>query len=315
VKDDGTLWFLLFEDGGAGTPALYSYDPVRDSRSRFALPESYGSMLFSAVAIARGGHVVAAYGNVVVDFDPVTHAQREIRLPDPPANFFELEPPEGSWVTDMAIDEQGRLLLGRSRTSSVTVVDIETGSIAVIPLPKSFGSVKEIAVAKNGIYLSNVYGEPGIERQAGVLSLDGEFTPLPLTVNVFAADPQGAVYASSPDDGNLYLLSGASAAVLRRGDGILTGAGDHVLWDSKSGTLWAAGEGTGNIARVIPASGAVELYALPVYERPLLSCPPDLPCPPSDATTLVGGLAVGPDGTVYFSDLTVGRIGVIKAGQ
>jgi streptogramin lyase len=92
------------------------------------------------------------------------------------------------------------------------------------------------------------------------------------------------------------------------------GVRDLIAVDRSTGASWIVGEGSKSIFRVLDS--AIREYNLPVYAGIELRCPPPpVDCPDGDLRTTVRGLAVAPNGDLYFSDATMNRIGVIHAGQ
>lgn len=86
--------------------------------------------------------------------------------------------------------------------------------------------------------------------------------------------------------------------------------------DKQRGRIWMAGGGSGIVA-LDQSTGAVEYYALPsAAESPTAHVPVGCEdyggCPPPRPTfTSVDGIAVAPNGDLYFSDGTYNRIGIV----
>jgi streptogramin lyase len=86
--------------------------------------------------------------------------------------------------------------------------------------------------------------------------------------------------------------------------------------DPGGGAVWAAGESS-TLSKWDPRTGQTRTFQLPVYFVPgnVMRCPVGAKCEGATMYTKVSGIAVAPNGDVYFSDATMNRIGVIKAGQ
>lgn len=315
VDASGTLWFPLFTGGGSGDK-LYRYDPEAAILQSYDLPNSPGSGLFSAIAQAPDGRILVAYGYLVLDFDAASGAFKQLELPQPPTNLAEQSIERGTWVTDMAVDASGKVYVSRMNTAAVTAVDIERGTVTEIPIPASFGAVMEVAAGKDGIYLSNWLGGPDTGRQMALLSPGGEFTSVAEGASGLVVRVDGSVYAATAERA-LAVLSAGKASALATADlaPSLTGMKDYLAVDGKSGVLWFAGRDVGTVARTGPDGGSVAVFQLPSYVIPaaVISCPVGAPCHDVISTTRVDGLAVAPNGDLYFSDGTLNRIGVIRA--
>lgn len=314
VDDSGRLWFPVF----TAPPRLYEFDPASGQLRYHELPSDggIGTGLFSGFGRANNGHLVIAYGYLLVDFDPINGRARRYDLPVPPANFRKATLEEGSWVTDLSLGETVAYL-GRMNAASVTAVDLTTGVIREIPMPESFGPVLRLLAAPDGIYVSNIYGAVGIGRQMGLLRYDGKYEGLEGTATDFVLGQGGIVYVSPMGD-TPKELRGQQPSDLFTGDTSAISSGiDYLAADEKSGVLWLGSKGFGRVGRVDTASHAVKWYELPGYEVPvsLRDCLPDVPCDGTAAVTSVNGLAVAPDGALYFSTGIGNRIGIIRAGQ
>ncbi len=313
VDASGKLWFPLFTS--AGGARLWRYDPATDALSSHELPSSPASGLFSAVSAAPDGHVLLAYGYLVVDFDPASGAFKQFQLPQPPANFAKQSAEPGTWVTDMAVDAGGAVYVSRMNTAALTKVEVSSGTIAEIPLPATFGTVMEVAAGKDGIYLSNWLDGPGIARQVALLGPTGTFTSIGGGASGLAVRPDGSVYAATMDRG-IAALSSAGVSALAGVDltANLSGMKDYVVIDQNSGITWFAGRDVGTIGRLDPGSASASIYQLPAYVVPgsRIFCPPPGPCQDVVSRTRVDGLAVAPNGDLYFADATRNRIGLIR---
>jgi streptogramin lyase len=314
VDAGGALWFPLFTGGGRGD-RLYRYDPATDALQSYDLPNSPSSGLFSAIAQAPDGHVLVAYGYLVLDFDPASGAFNQHQLPQPPANFAQQGVESGTWVTDMTVDADGRVYLGRMNTAALTALDTAAGTVTEIPVPPAFGTVMDVQAGKDGVYLSNWLGGPDTARQVALLSPTGAFTPVPGGASGFAVRPDGSVYAATMDRGVVLLSTGETsplaAAALAPS---LTGMKDYLAVDKDSGRIWFAGRDLGTVGRFDAADGSTTLYHLPSYVilGSEIYCPAPGPCKDWVSRTRVDGLAVAPNGDLYFADATLNRIGLIR---
>ncbi|MDO8617096.1 MAG: hypothetical protein Q7T33_15405 [Dehalococcoidia bacterium] len=309
----GRLWFPTFTGTSSGN-RLYRYDPAADSLTSYNLPDSPGSPVLSGPALAPNGHIVLAYGYLVLDVDPEAGSWDPVQLPAPPASFSQQSGESGTWVTDVAVAADGMAYVARMNTTAVTSADLAARSVTEIPIPAGFGTVMFLAAGIDGVYLSNWGGGTGGKPQLARLSPGGAFTPLEGGASGLAALPSGSVLATTLERAILPLGSASSVALPPGLAANLGGIRDFAAADANSGALWLAGRESGTVVRFDPVAGSGRVYQLPSYliRGSAVPCPPDFPCKDVVSKTRVNGLAVGPNGNLYFSDNDVGRIGVIR---
>jgi len=316
VDVNGHVWFVMFQYDGKSNE-LYRYDPGKDAVSSFAIPSSSGSEMHSAITIDDRGHVLVADGESLVDFAPGSGSYSVTALPAPVAHADPLPGHTGTFVTDMAVDEKGHAYLSRMNAAAITEIDLGSGGVREIPFPASFRPVYDIALSGDDIWMTTWFDLIDKPSETGVLNVStGAFKTVPVKTSALAAASQG-VYGTSLNSAGLVNATRGriSAVVSPNVTDSLQGLSDFVGTDPKSGAVWMTGDSRPTIARYEPESGLTRAYALPRYTSHIYSrgCTEDL-CPSvGEIRTAVSGLAVAPNGDVYFSDATRNRIGVIHA--
>ncbi len=331
----GDLWFLIFTyDGKSNT--LYRYTASDGKVETFDIASSSGSELYSAISVDSRGHIISAEGSVATDFDPSSGKYTQVSLPEPTAKTVAYSPSDGPSIMDMALAEGGLAYLSRMNVPAITELDLSTGKSRELPYPSSFGPAQDIELAGDSLWMTSVWNFAGLSAaQTGRISLTtGEFAALgPGTTAISAsangqvlgvrassqeAPVAGVVEVSAAGLAAMPVPSGSDEAEMARGLGIR----DFIAVDPGTGAAWVTGEGSESIFLV--NGGAVREYKLPVYGTAAVRCDVD-----SSATigpsgrgpcevrlkTQVRGLAVAPNGDVYFSDATLNRIGVIHADR
>jgi streptogramin lyase len=334
----GDLWFMIFTyDGVSNT--LYHYSPESGSVETFAIPSSTGSELYSAIGVDLRGRVIFAEGSVVTDFDPVTGKFTQTGIGEPETARVAYSPPEGTQVLDMALDDSGLAYLSRINVPAITELDLATGRVREIPYPSSFGAAYDIELAGAILWMTSRWNVEGVsEAQTGRIDLStGAFASTGPAMTALAATEDGRVLgirAAAPDwrpdlvwvseEGAEYVTYASDADRL-----LVTGSlglMDYVAVGEGGHEAWVAGWGSESILRIGARPATLREYRLPVYDaQMIISCPPpdpNFPAPSpgwcsmvSRLETQVRGLAVAPDGDVYFSDATLNRIGIIHAGK
>lgn len=311
---EGTLWVPLFTGTDTGN-LLLAYPPEGEVR-RYALPRSPGSPIFSGIGILANGEVAVAYGWTVAIFDPKREEFTTVDLPELPATYSEHAPGDGSWVADMAVGADGAIYAVRQNVSSVTRVDPVSLHYNELEIPDSFGSPHVVHSNAAGLFISNMFGTKSIRPQSALVRLDGAFIPLDVSrdvlVSAFATNRNGEVVAAGGDralravDGDLRVQ-----VALEKGDiPSLGGLRDFVAVDSSTGDLWFAGDGTNSITRLSP-DGQMRTYELPSFVVPGRRLFGGSGEGETVMNTNVTGIAVSPDGDLYFGSQTLNRIGVI----
>lgn len=149
-----------------------------------------------------------------------------------------------------------------------------------------------------------------------------------MATSALAHDGQRTVFTSSQTSTAVVAVD-ERAATVEAGPWTFTREHDELQWnpallaaDKERGRIWAAGGGTG-IVSIEPAIGREEYYPLPSSaETPVLGgwIGDALPCPTPDQedcrrrtpfATSVDGIAVAPNGDLYFADATFNRIGIV----
>jgi len=324
----GDLWFLIFTYDGKSN-ILYHYTPSHGKVETFSIPSSSGSELYSAISVDSRGHVISAEGNVVTDFDPSSGQFTQLSLPEPATRAVAYSASDGPWILDMTTSESALIYLSRMNIPAITEFDLSTGKTRELPYPPDFGPAYDIELGSGGLWMTSRWNIEGIgTAQTGRLDLTtGEFAVVGPGTTAISASPDGQVLgvrASSQEApaAAVVEVSGAGLAALSipsESDEaeIAGGLGirDFIGVDPGTGAAWVTGEGSESIFLV--DGRAVREYELPVYGWVALRCDvdPGEPCPEVRLKTQVRGLAVAPNGDLYFSDATMNRIGVIHAGQ
>jgi len=335
----GDVWFLVFTyDGVSNT--LYHYSPATGRVETFSIPSGGGSEIDHAIAVDARGHVIVAEGSVVTDFDPAAGRFSRIPIPAPETPKANYVPVDGAPVLDMALGDAGVIYLSRMNIPAITELDLTTGASREYPYPVAFGPADDIEVGDGGVWMTSRWSIEGVsEAQAGWIGLpSGVFVPGGRALTALGADGGGkvlGVLANTPDAGpGLARLSAGGQEPVSLGPGVegeLVAAGlgilDYLAVDPERGVVWVASWGGESVLRVDTLGGTVREYKLPVYDRPVIpNCDidpenvssgtePDPCAAVGRLRTQVRGLAVVPNGDVYFSDATLNRIGVIHAGK
>lgn len=324
----GDLWFLIFTYDGRSN-VLYHYSPAYGSVETFHIPSSSGSELYSAIAVDSRGHIISAEGDVVTDFDPSTGKFTQVKLPEPAVERVPYSPSDGPWILDMALADDLLAYLSRMNIPAITELDLRTGKAREIPYPASFGPAYEIALGRDGLWATSRWDIVGVSAaKTWRIDLASDES--------IAVGPGATALAEAPGEDVLGVRASSAQApvpelVLASASGLvpvtfasegqrsgaMTGLGirDFVAIDSSTGATWVTGEGSRSVLLISSGAAAIREYRLPVYEGFVPIC--GYPCnwPDGELRTAVHGLAVAPNGDLYFSDATMNRIGVIHAGR
>jgi streptogramin lyase len=310
----GDLWFVLFQYNGE-TNDLYRYRSDTQSLTKQSVPAGTGSELFSAIAVDSRGHVISAEGDVVLDVDPAG-TYRTLSLP-PPVNLAKRPGWDGTYVIDMALSDTGRVYLTRMNTAAVTELDLGTGATREIPVPASLGQLHYIELSGTEIWMTTWADTATAPVQAAVLSLDdGGIHPVAAKGIAFGAARDGTMYLSTQGSSSLARADakGATPVTIPAEKTSLSGLRDYLAVDDSRRRVWMAGGG--GITSLEISSSATEYYDLPVtagvvpFSIPA-SCPGGCDFRPRDEITQVGGIAIAPNGDLFFSDMSFNRIGIV----
>lgn len=330
----GDLWFLLFTyDGVSNT--LYHYSRSADDIETFDIPSSTGTELYYAIQVDSRSHVIIAEGTLVTDFDPGTESLIQFPLEEPTTPAVTYVPGHARVVLDMTLGEESLLYLSRMNVPAITEFNVTSGESREFPYSKDFGPAYDIEFARGQVWLTSRWNIEGISTgQTGRIDLrTGAFSVVGAGTTALGVGPDGVVHgirASSEQapladvvdvkDWQLVTVGFTSQSDKSRaisGLGIL----DYTAVDPTSGDIWFVGGGSSALFSLDPASGASREFQLPIYRGGPIHCPPPNPGQPNECPNLgelyttVRGLAVAPNGDVYFSDATMSRIGVVLAGQ
>jgi len=303
--------------------ALVRYDPDTGQTEKHAIPASVGTPLGSSLAMDARGHIVWAEGYLVVDFDPATGKYQSYNLGDAEfANVFVKE--DGSWITDMAV-AGNTAYISRMNVAAITAIDLESGQVREIPYPASFGPADGLAAGLGSLWITNRSDMPG-QWVAGTGRLD------PATGDFALEKDQPTVYTQAQDGSVMFAVVPSAGVVQRRKstdsfepfssslaqriradhEPWFDFGGDKLAVEPSGEVVWVASNQIDQILRVSLA-GAVEALNLPVAINNVgFPCgSPDLCDDPrfKEIHFVVRGLAVAPNGDVYFADGS--RIGVI----
>jgi len=315
VNPDGDLWFLMFTYDGTAND-LYRFSAEKGTLESQAIPASTGSELYSDIAVDSRGHVISAEGNVVLDIDP-GGGYKALPLPAP-VNVTIQSGREGTYVIDMALSRDDKAYLTRMNTAAITELNIRTGETREIPVPVELGQFYYIALAGDDIWMTTWADTEQVPTQTAVLSLaNGEVQGVSTKSVAFGADQHGRVYASTQGGSGLMWADskGATQVSVPGSARSLSGLLDFIVVDDERGRVWTAG-GEGITSRDV-SSGKTDHYILPIIDN---AVPIHIPSSclgvkcdftPKTEITHVGGIAVAPNGDVYFSDKGYNRIGVI----
>lgn len=320
----GDLWFVLFSYGttSSGDNALYRYSRSDGTVEARSIPASFGSELYSAIAVDSRGHVISAEGNVVLDVDPAGgYVQHPLSAE--PLNYIAQPGRLGAYVTDMAISADGKAYITRRYVAAVTELDLRTGSVREIPIPASMFLVRHIDLAGDMLWMTTRYSTEATPSVTAVLDLtNNSIETTSMKTSALVADGKGRVYFSTQTDPGVVAADATDASIVA-GPWTFTREHDGLIWnptllaaDEVHGRIWMAGGGSG-IVSVDSSAGGVEYYPLPSWAetQPFsvpIHCAERNDCPPPrPAFTHVGGIAVAPNGDVFFSDQSYNRIGIV----
>lgn len=321
----GDLSFVGFTYNGE-TNDLYHYTRSGDKLDRFEIPASNGSQFFSDIAVNSRGEVISAEGDLVLIVDP-DGGYREIRLP-PPENFAKRKGWDGTYVIDMELDGDDNAYLTRMNTAAITELDLQDGSVNEIPLDPSLGQFQKIALAGDQLWMTTIYATETTASTTAVMDVNTKTVEVTgIVTSALVDDGQGRVFVSRQTEPAVVAVDERDAA-LEAGPWTFTREHDGLQWnprllavDKEQGRIWMAGGGSG-IVSVEPSSGREEYYGLPSVAEtmPFSAVQFLIPCPtPREddcwngrpSFTSVDGIAVGPNGDLYFADATFNRIGIV----
>ncbi|HSP55133.1 MAG TPA: hypothetical protein VLS25_06045 [Dehalococcoidia bacterium] len=281
--------------------------------------------MVSELDVDERGHLIWAEGDLVLDIDPATGLYKEIRLP-PPSKTTVFIPPAGTYITAMALDQKRHAYLSRMNVAALTEVDLLGGNFREIVYPPGFGPVHDLAVTENTIWITNPYDmEGGPRAQAGRIDLPtGNYQAIDGVPAIFVEGQAGKLYGTAYSQNGLAVVTGDALSAAAPAGSAFSGLGvpdgDVVAVDPQSGTVWASNGVVKGLLKLDPSSGSVQSYALGAYLSKSVSCP--VPVSPSNScdetmevSPVITGIAVAPNGDVYFSDAAFSRIGVIHPGQ
>lgn len=139
--------------------------------------------------------------------------------------------------SSVAVDASGTLWI--ADTGNNRILKLNAGGVPVVAADR-LGAPSSIAAAPDG---SLLIAEPGNNR---ISRLSGNSAPVPLAVlphaSAVAADPNGAVYASSDDSVVRIAPSGEITKISSRGGGLCAdGAGNILIADRAHNQIWSIG--------------------------------------------------------------------------
>ncbi len=167
-QQTGDVWFVQFTYSSENI--LHRYSSLSDTLESFAIPASKGSELYSAIEVDARGHIISAEGFAIVDFDPSSETYKVHQLPQqsPLENEFI---GEGQFIADMALADAS-VYVSRLDVGGITQLDLVSGEIREIPLPKDFGQANDIAVLGESLWIAHTSDiDGGPPAQMGMLDL------------------------------------------------------------------------------------------------------------------------------------------------
>jgi hypothetical protein len=127
--------------------------------------------------------------------------------------------------------------------------------------------------------------------------------------------PDGTVYAIPADGRRIVEAKGGDAALLGPAEVEGRIGAELLTLDSRAGTVWFTADGQSNIFALSLTDGSVDAFELPyeVISGDETHCIGRYGECPEEVTlrTLVGGLIPDGKGNLYFSDVTLNRIGIL----
>lgn len=307
VGPDGLVWIPSFTGGESGH-LLYGYDPASGEIKSFSLPGRPGSGLSSAIGISASGQPVLAYGGIVTVLNPVSGSFTTYELP--PVS-------KGGHVTDISIGSDNTSYVTRENTSAISVVDLTTGNASEIEVEAASGEMFDVEVLGDDVYVAHWITGGDIYDPStggtGLIRLGPDGTQEVLDGSSWAIARAGDSLYSIDLEGQVraYVDQSLSGAVHTQ----VTQTADQgiVAVETQTGDLWIAGRFAASVVHWHAGSQSQTAYALPVYlvDASAIRCPPLVECGDSRSPTMIGDLAVAPNGDVWFTDTTLQRVGVI----
>lgn len=307
--NSGDLWFVG-SDYYNTTNHLYRYDVSTGQLLRRPIPAA-GNGLFSPIAISSAGHVIVAEGALVLDVDPK-------------GGYVEHELPPTGYITDMVLSDDDKAYVAKAYVAAIIELDLRTGEVSEIPLPGSMALVQQIELAGGQLWMAAPIATEDMPAQTAVLDLEtGETELIPTQISTAVADWEGRVFVSRQVAPGVVAVDSRDGSIeagpwtfTREHDG-LSWAPERLASDNERGRIWMAGGGSG-IVSIEPATGKEEYYPLPSvaetvqFSGSIRGCEGMEGCATGrPAFTSVGGIAVAPNGDLFFSDQSYNRIGIV----
>lgn len=309
IDNQGSLWVPLFTGSDSGHE-LVRFDYESGNMKTYPLPESPASNLFGFIEVRSDGQIILSYGSVVTRFDPVSEIFISVSLPSADNLDELLLPAEGTWVTDLSLGASDEAYVSRMNISAIAKVD--TSSMKVleqIPVPRDFGPVYGLEATPEGLYITNWIGTEKSGARVALIS-DGTYQELPGSAAEIFGLGDSVVVAGTDD---VLRFTDKSLQVAQK-ETTVAGSGAIYRVAASDDRVWIAGRDAGVILEFTRSGDLIAEHALPseVIPGESISCPWGIECEDVVISrTRVEGLAVAPDGTLYFSDGNHNRIGVL----
>jgi hypothetical protein len=274
------------------------------------------------LAIDGRGDLIIGVGREVVRVNSSTLDYKSFGLSASPGAVGATPGADGT-ITGLRVDGESAFV-SRFGSQSITELSLDSGNSNELAVPDSFGGFDDFIVSNGALWLlkigDTVKGPPS---QVGRFDLStASFRVISTRVRAAAADGDGLMVLNWAPDGTDRILHVDSAGSQRPVSAdTLTGVflgrlGDSKVLSDGRGGFWLTDIAANMVAWISPGTGATNSYALPAWEIPRAGtgCPPGTDCSGSfPVHTNISGVAVSPNGDLYFADTSLSRIGLISS--
>jgi streptogramin lyase len=199
----------------------------------------------------------------------------------------------GSGPAGLAVASDGNIWFAEETGNRIGRLTL-AGVLAEFPLPNPGSLPHGVTMAADGVLITEGAGRIGHLTAGGALS---EFPTPGATPKEIAPGPFAQIWWSDPSHDLLRSIDDQGRSFFAD----TLAVGSHPEGVAAGGDLWVAENGTGRIGRLYrqpPPPGIPSVGSLQFQEFPL-----------PDPASGPWGIAFGPDGNVWFTELAAGRIG------
>lgn len=311
VDLSGNIWIPQLSAGISGH-YLYKYSPASDTTEKVSLPDSAASNLSSDIGVTGDGRIVLAYGGLVVLVGQNSAILTKFVLPGESQNYVQFDPGGGLAVNAMSVGPDDIAYIARGNLAAITQVDVASGDVIERPVKGLTGPIIDLAVVDEDVYfVAWVRGTETGGTRVSKITPSGEVEDLHESAWTLNANDQRICFVDlagelrGHDDSastSTSLINVPAAAI----DG-------RLVVDPQTGDVWVSGREAGSVTHWEAPTGLSTTYQLPEYaiDTNAMECPAGGNCGDITMRTGVGDLAVAPNGDVWFTDVSLERIGVI----